>query len=599
MCGIAGAFGQIHQISDNQISRLFDLMKKRGPDAIGKYQDEKVLIISSRLKIIDLNDRSNQPFENSNSVLGYNGEIYNYKEIKNELIKSGSKFKTESDTEVLQNYLDADLNLSDLDGMFAFVYYDKLTKQVKLARDIFGEKPLYIYKNNGTIYFGSEIKFIRQLCGELDVNYVKLVNFIANGYRCVCKNENTFFKNVKSLEPGWIYSFDLKHLDIISFPYYIKENKFKIDKTLSYFDTVERTKEILLKTFEKRMRADVPLSFCLSSGIDSNAVVGIAKKVFDYDVHAFSIFSDDPRYDERALISKAVRHYDIKHDWIKIKDENFANSLRKMIIIRDAPLSTMSYYVHFLMMRKIQDYGYKVALSGTGGDELFAGYYDHQLYYLSEMQQNNNFKNYFDNWKKYVLPLIQNDKLKDFSTFFEKPNYREHLYCSFSKDLIDCRIDEFYEKNYSDSNLKNRMANELFHEVIPIILREDDINSMYHSIENRSPFLNKELFEFIFSVPTEFLIINGMGKAILRHAVSDYVPTYITNQYRKIGFNFSFLSLITREEIKYLIRPLYDQYEIFSEEEIDKILFERKMTAEQEMFLFRCVSSAMFLNEFI
>ena len=281
MCGIAGVISK-NNIKAFDKEKIKSLMYSRGPDKqdsfISNENGVSLNLYASRLKILDIDERSDQPFKFDESILIYNGEIYNYLEIKNELIGLGYKFKTNSDTEVLiQAYKKWGTEcVKKFDGMWSFCIYDQKNNKIVISRDFFGEKPLFIYFDNLNLIFGSEIKYLLFFDNKLNnLNYKKIENFLLNGYKSLFKNEETFFKNINFVKPGEILELDLSNFQL-SKKKYFPFKKIEISSEEKIYSN--QIKDIFIEDYKKRLRSDVPISFCLSGGIDSSSLVSVAKK---------------------------------------------------------------------------------------------------------------------------------------------------------------------------------------------------------------------------------------------------------------------------------------------------------------------------------
>src|SRR5262249_54991183 len=254
----------------------------------------------------------------------------------------------------------------------------------------------------------------------------------------------------------------------------------------------------LLKSVKLRLRADVPLAFCMSGGVDSNSLIAVARKVFDYDVHGFTIANSDARYEEQELVQHAVAELGIRHTSIPVDVRDFLPRLRTLVRQHDAPVYTITYYAHWLLMESIAKYGYRISVSGTAADELFSGYYDHHLAYLAMVKADAaRHGAYLASWVEHVKPIVRNPFLSNPDLFANDPGLREHIYldaAGFAEALTTTWSEAFHERAFTRDVLRNRMLNELFYEATPVILHEDDLNAMYFSIENRSPFLDRTLF---------------------------------------------------------------------------------------------------------
>lgn len=607
MCGIAGYFG-INLISADRLERCKKLMERRGPDGNG-YHYKKVgknrhaQLLHSRLRILDLDERSNQPFLIGNDCLIFNGEIYNYLELRHRLQKSGEAFITDGDTEVLAKVLQK-FGVEGLDlceGMWAFGWLDE--HGLILSRDRFGEKPLYIYEDDSGLYFGSEPKFIFALLGRvLSVNKNHLLRYMVNGYKALYKNGDTFFEGLKEVQPGSVLKIDINGKHAVQ-KYWLPKFDQQIDD-MSFDDAVLDVRDALISSVKLRLRSDVPIAFCLSGGIDSNALIAIAKKYLNYDVHGYTIINTDKRYEERAMVNASVNALRLRHTEVPINASDFLEKMRKIVVYHDSPISTITYYAQWQLMEKIAADGYKVSVSGTGADEIFSGYYDHHNLYLASLENNSNQQSSArKNWHEVVAPLVRNPFLQDADCFIKNPNLRDHIFLDaefFSSLLTFPWNEKFEEVRYSQSLLRNRMNNELFHESVPVILHEDDLNAMYYSVENRSPFLDRKLFEICQSIPTRHLICNGRAKAVLREAVRGLAPDIILDNPRKVGFNVPILNYLDLSNQKIRSQILADSpiFEFIDRNAIKVLLDKAQFPNSQSKFLFNFLNAKIFLEEF-
>ncbi|MBO6947048.1 MAG: asparagine synthase (glutamine-hydrolyzing) [Rhodospirillales bacterium] len=605
MCGIAGAFGP-SPLSNARINAALASMQHRGPDADGsaayKIGGNYVTFLHTRLAIIDLDPRANQPFERMSVALTYNGEIYNYIEVRDELLMLGHSFTTQSDTEVLvAAYKEWGAGFLDrLDGMWAFALLDMEHGEVLLSRDRFGEKPLYTWMLDGTLYFASEVKTLEALTGRnADVNTEQLKRFMVNGYKCLGKSGQTYFQGIDLFPAG--------HCAILHRPerpatasYW--ELSTAVHET-TFEDAVAETRQLLERAVETRMRADVPLAFCLSGGVDSATLAAIAAKRMGRDIHCFSIIDSDERYDESANINMMVNHLGCKHHRVRTSTEGFFERLRKQVRMHDAPVVTISYYMHAFLSEAIADAGYKIAISGTAADEIFTGYYDHYSMWLAGMhdQPGVDFDALVHDWKSGMGTHVQNPGLQDPLAFVRNPNQRDHitldreLFSSFMNEPFD---EPWTEDIYTQDLLRNRMANELFTEAVPVILNEDDLNSMSVSIENRSPFLDRALVEYLYSVPSRHLMGGGYAKRILREAAAGIVPDEVRLDARKRGFNASINSLVDRNDPETRDILLADSpvFDLVKKSAIEAFLNDDMASNSFSKFLFSFISVKLFLE---
>ena len=607
MCGFAGYIG--YEIpSVDTLKKTAQTLSHRGPDGEGIYTHQlakqNLVLVHRRLAIIDLESRSNQPFRIENNILVYNGEIYNYIEIRQELKNLGYSFDTDGDTEVLAIALKhwGMKALNKLEGMWSFAWYDDFTGELTLCRDRFGEKPLYLWRVKNGIYFGSEIKALVSLAGKKpEINKNHVIRYLVNGYRSLYKTKETFYIGVEELPIS-------SYLKVIENskekPYVYWNSKVELDKNITYNQAVKKTRKALIDAVSLRMRSDVPLAFCMSGGIDSNSLISIAKRELGSDVHGFTISDVDSKYKEENLVNESVKELGIEHTFIKPKHEDFLENIHRLVGLHGAPVSTISYYMHWKLMESVASQGYKVSISGTGADELFTGYYDHHNLYLKEVSKDELlYKKSLDAWKKYQLPIVRNPFLQDPELYIKDPYFRKHIYLNndIFRNYIKYKWDEdFTENDYGYGPLRNRMLNELFVEATRVILNQDDLNAMSFSIENRSPFLDKKLFQIAYSIPVKYLIRNGFAKSILRDSMRGIVPDKILNTRKKVGFNASIADLLDIKNPD-VVNFLIDDSSIFKivkRNKIKELLKQKKMTNSFSKFLFNFINAKIFLDNF-
>ena len=601
MCGISGYFGKT-KINLNK-KDIINSLKHRGPDnqsIFEKYDKNNIFLAFSRLSIIDLNTRSDQPFIYKNLIICFNGEIYNFKEIRASLKKKGINFSTTSDTEVLIKfiYYEGIENIHRLEGMWAFVLYDRSKDKLILCKDRFGEKPLFFIKKSKNIYFASEISQIKKLVPfNLNLNQDYLKTYLFTNYRNLNKSNNTIYKNLHKVEKGYYIEIN-KSLNIVKKKYFKFKKKIKIQ---SYKNIKNNIKKILISNSIKTLNSDVPVAFCLSGGVDSSSLAAIAKKKLKKNIHCFTLDPGEKSYDEKKAVNNSVKRLKLKHTWVKInKNETFEN-LKKILSHRSSPLSTLTNYIQWLLYKNISKKGYKVAISGIGADEIFSGYYDHHLAYFYDIRKNKILlRKSLANWKKNILPLIRNKFFRDHLFYFKSksPYYlfdKNKDINRFSKMKLNFK---FKERKYIKSKLRNRMLNELLIESVPVILEEEDLNAMYFSVENRSPFLNHKLFEYLNTVDTKYFIKNGYAKNLLRDSLKSILPSHIRKNYEKIGFNVSLPKLINfkSKNVLNFINKESKIYEYVKKDLINKVISKNDIQ-NNSYFLFKFINLKLMIDQ--
>ncbi|NRA15626.1 MAG: asparagine synthase (glutamine-hydrolyzing) [Oceanospirillaceae bacterium] len=603
MCGIAGSYGG-DPLSDIKLNKCRTLLKRRGPDGFG-YFDSKdgCQLLHSRLAIIDIDDRSKQPFFYHNLVIVFNGEIYNYLELRAELQKEGVSFHTDSDTEVLaacwKKWGSGALN--KFDGMWSLAVYDSDTKNLIVATDPFGEKPLFYTRYGQGVSFASRFDVLA-LVGNFSLkpDLVQLSNYLSNGYKSLFKSDRTFVDGVKRLPQGHLMEVSARGVQISKY----WQPNVNVEKYSDQQEAIQHVRKGLIDSVRLRLRSDVPLAFCLSGGIDSSALIGAAVKELGVDATGFTIANSDGRYDEAEQVKITQKFLGINSIIVRPSEKNFITSLADMVEDRTAPVATISYYTQNLLYEEMAKHGFKVGMSGTGADELFTGYYDHHLLYLAENFDTSDEKaKAIANWQKHINPIIRNPLLKQSNRYLTDPSFREHVYYRsdfYASFLNDDLHEAFCEQKYSDSLLRSRMMNELFHEAVPVILNEDDSNAMYHSIENRSPYLSRPLLDIALRLPENKLIQNGLGKYYLRKAAEGFVHPDILWNRKKIGFNSSLFEFFNPgdKDTREFILDDSAVFDVVDRTKIEQYVGSDLSLNSDSKFLFNFINAKLFMEMF-
>ena len=608
MCGISGYFGG-HHFSPNylNIKSCIEKMKNRGPDSqdyfIKKNKKNTIVLINSRLKILDRSPKANQPMVDENGALIFNGLIYNYLELRNKL-KKKIKFKTLSDTEVLLKLLGekGENGIKFLDGMWAFAYYSFRKKKLILSRDPFGEKPLYFTKNENYISFGSSPNFILSLIGGKNINFTKIKNTISFGLSANMFNDETFFSEIKMHKPNSVTIIDNK-LNFSKKKFWYPE-KVQIDNSIRNPNDVQaEIKELINKNFGLRTRSDYKISSLLSGGIDSSLVTSIANKKLNSSLNCFSIKATNKLYDESKIINKTVKFLNLKHNYVEPEKISF-EELENIIKVSGTIIPTITYLLYHIIAKNIKNLGIKTILQGNGGDEMFGGYYTHYISYLHSIRNQKIYAKEKKLWSKYIKPTIRSDHLKNFNNFSKK--IREGINPNFHnlnlKLLdIDALIKNINKKREKRDFFKDILYKDLFYYSLPNQLICSDNIAMYNSLENRSPFLSKEIFEFSFKLPNQFLISEGYTKNILRKSFKKQIPEEIMQNREKIGFFGNIKNVIDLKEKK-LFEIIMDNKFLkknIKEVYIKKIFKEKNFINNKDShYVFTLINIAIFLNIF-
>jgi asparagine synthase (glutamine-hydrolysing) len=489
MCGIAGIIGNF---STNQLDSMLASQSHRGPDATGKYVDSNFAALGhNRLAIIDLSPQSNQPLvdESGRFVLVFNGEIYNYIELKKEL-EPYYQFKTQSDTEVLLAafIVYGQECLSKLNGMFAFAIWDNRDKKLFAARDRFGVKPLYYNLTHGMLLFSSEIKAIHAAGISKNPNQKVWASYFAYGsYGAI---DETFWESVKQLPGGHFLEFEKEQLHIEKW-YFFEEAIAKQSKNWSY-DKAKKHYLLLLKdAINLRFRADVGVGFNLSGGLDSSILLALInnQNPKNNNINAYTFYTNNANYDELLWVENMIALTKNPLNKVLLTSAEVADFNNKIQYFQDEPfggIPTLAYAKIFEQARKDN---VLVLLDGQGMDEQWAGY----DYYLQSNEAT--IQGVVDS------PYKTNMLSDSFLALAQKPVYPKPF------------EDEILNKQYRD----------LFYTKIPRALRFNDRVSMAFSTELREPFLDYRLVEFAFSLPLDYKIKNGVTKFMLREIASEYL----------------------------------------------------------------------------
>jgi len=591
MCGITGYFGQGNE---EILRRMTDSLKHRGPDDEGFYFKGQLGLGNRRLSIIDLKT-GHQPLANEDKSvwLVFNGEIYNFLELKKDLEKKGHQFQTESDTEVMV-HLYEDMGedfLKELNGMFAIALWDESNKKLILARDRMGQKPLYYCLINQTLIFASELKalFEHPLIKK-EIDFDGLNKYLIYEY---VPTPQTIIKGVKKLEPGHFLVYQNNQL---------KKSAYwdiQFNQSFSQKDYLVKFENLLEDAVTKRLIADVPLGIFLSGGIDSSTIAYFAQKNSLQKIKTFSIGFTDKSFDESAYAEQAAKFLGTEHEHQTCAPTDLLNSIDDIAKINDEPLADASIVPTYLLS-KFTRQKVTVALGGDGGDELLAGYstflalkFAKLFRYLPRairkiIQKTANclpvsFDNFSLDFKiKKILsgydysPEIQNQIW--LGSFTPKENQKLFLpeiaeQINFKQSFSE--INQFVDKNRNES-LENRLIYLYLKQYLSDdILVKADRASMFASLEVRAPFLDYRLVEYINSLPYNLKLRGWTTKYILKQIMKDKLPANIINRPKK-GFGLPVAKWITKELKDFTLDLLNEQsikkQGIFNYQEIKKLL---------------------------
>lgn len=556
MCGIAGCYHINKTVDRERFEEMVDIISYRGPDDRGSFYEGNLALGHRRLSIIDLSEAGHQPFVSHSEryVLVYNGEIYNYKELRDELITRGYEFYTQTDTEVLISAYDCwgSECVNRFNGMWAFAVYDRHENKLFLSRDRFGVKPLYYYHKDGTFIFASEEKQILKMAGHrFKVNRPRLMEYMMRGVHD--HTDETMFMDVMQLRGGH------------NMVYELKEDQKQV---IRYFDlskireSDEGFKEAAIdfgKCFEEsirlRLRADVPIGYCLSGGLDSSSIVCMADSVIKkggLDVHQESISScfEDKRYDEREYINEVLENTNVKGHMIFPQGGSVLDDLDDVLWHMDEPFGSTSMYAQWNVFKAAKEHGLTVMLDGQGADEQLAGYTGFYSVVFAEYLKRFKFGKFRHEFNAYKKLRASTETYVNY-----KKILIEALISAFLPRTIQKfgKIHMFYLKQglpfepddikktiygidlYPASDSRQYILDQLKCN-LAMLLHYEDRNSMAHSIESRVPFMDVKLAECAFKMPIDYKLRDGITKYVVREGLKDVLPDRIRTRYSKLGF---------------------------------------------------------------
>ncbi len=584
MCGIFGIINNKNSLINKKlITESAKLMQHRGPDSFGQWGiDNKIELTHLRLSILDLSKDGDQPFFSScgNFVIIFNGEIFNYLELKNQLKSYGVSFRTSTDTEVLLNsyiYWGDDC-VNKFNGDWSFAIYNLKLNTLFCSRDRFGVKPFNYSLFNDSFIFSSEIKSILNYFPKLkEPNFNIISNYCRNSLGAF--TEETWFNNVLRLKPAHNLLWDNGKITIYKYWDY----PFKTNKELSFEKAVDKYRELFLNSVKLRMRSDVAVGTTLSSGIDSSSIVSTVSNILKikdhksftavFDENAFfesekSAFKKGTSINESDIVKKLSTDLNLDSTYISDELTSFTSQLSRIIYHLESGHSSYAILPLSKVLNKAKE-SVTVVLEGQGADELLGGYVLKTFPYailenirrfnftsaIKEFLKFNKHYSLIESFKLFIR-LLNYDKLE---RLYSKLSGKEEIYGKYLKDYI--RIKDYPS---SENFFDNKFNFELFKSHtggLVNLLHYGDAISMSMSMESRNPFLDVNLVEFAFTLSHDFKIKNGLGKYIHRKAMKNIVPDYILDNPIKFGF----------------ITPLSIHFDSYNSDPIKLLLSERTL----------------------
>lgn len=545
MCGINGFTWSDEKL----IMDMNSVTKYRGPDDEGVFINDDVSLGHSRLSIIDLSPAGHQPMSNEDGSLWitYNGEVYNAQDLKNDLVSKEHVFKSRSDTEIIIHAFEeyGPECLHKFNGMWAFCIYNKKTEKLFIARDRFGVKPLYYHYDGAKLIFSSMPTAILKHGIKRAPDAKSVMQYLAFNTLHHC--EATFFEGISSLLPGHYMEFDLKSRNLKITQWYFLEDR---NESVSKDDI----RSLFEKSVSLRTVSDVPVGSCLSGGVDSTAIVCLLNKHIKEQFGTYSLIVPGHRLDESKYIKETGRLTNTRQFFTTIEEDDFLGDIDDFVSAHEEPVSSLSVYAQYKVMKLAHENGAKVLLDGQGGDEIFAGYpfYFSNYFYglLKEMRLIEFCRQNFA-----YIKHCRNIYPQSFLAFQFLPDtvkrmiFRKKLNPWINHDLTKKLCGNELEPRWPLRDLKSSLKQSLFGIRIPHLLRWEDKNSMRWSVESRVPFLDYKLVEAAFSLPDEAKIKNGSTKVMFKDAVADILPDMIRNRRDKTGFGTSDNEFFRNERI--------------------------------------------------
>lgn len=522
MCGICG----FNWDNKNLIIKINKSLRHRGPDDSGYYINENISIGHSRLSIIDLSEKGKQPIHNENNSvwISFNGEIYNYKEIKVELEKKGHVFYTNTDTEVIihayEEYGYACLNL--LNGQFAFCIYDQDKEELFLARDRFGIKPLYYFIKDGTFIFASELKAILQYKIKREINRKALNQLFTYRYTIA---PDTILKHIFKLNPSHYLKFNLKTNQISIKRYFTLNINNKQPYSLKNIPS--ELFELINDSVRLRMIADVPVCCFLSGGIDSSIITGLATK-YNSKINTFSVgFETSSELKYAKIVSD---YFNTIHHQLIITNEDFLNNIDKMIYYMDEPIGDAAFFPTMLLSELVSRQ-FKVVLAGEGADEIFGGYDKYKMFYYGKKLSKIIPK------MKYRHDILK--RISKYSELTDREGYIETIRVFDSEESNKMNLKPVILKKYWNNNGNTFQKMQFFdiNTVLPedFFMKADKMSTAY-GLEERVPYMDHRIVSFGLNLPTKLKLFGWSEKYLLKKSFSKFLPKTIVKRGKR-GYN--------------------------------------------------------------
>jgi len=603
MCGIVGFIN-----NNDSLLEAISLINHRGPDSHGGYSCNNLTMGHTRLSILDLSQNGNQPMTSdcANYVIVFNGEIYNHLEIRKLFLRNRS-FNSNSDTEtLLYGFIEKGIEiLNHLNGIFSFAFFDKKRNELFIVRDQFGVKPLYYYRDESFFWFSSEIKTLLHTKFHEEICHEALVNYLTFLYS---PGDKTPFLKVEKLLPGHYLELNLNDFkNAIPIRYYdIPQNPLKFTKSES--ELIEELDLILTKAVERQMLSDVPIGFFLSGGLDSSALVAIARKLYPKrNFNCYTIKTNDGEDFEDGFVNdlyyarKVAKHLNV--NLIEVESNvDIVEEFDKMIYHLDEPQADPAPLSVLHICRQAREDGNIVLIGGTAGDDVFSGYRRHQALniekylkitplFLRKFIRKIIFlilpkKSFARRLRKLVknIHLSEENRLSGYFSWFDKSNVEDLFVDHIKEILLEYDVMNYHKKMLKVVENEKEILNKILYLEMKTFLVDHNLNytdkmSMATGVEVRVPFLDKELVEFSTTIPVELKMKGMTTKYILKKVMEKYLPNDVI--YRpKSGFGAPVRKWITElmdEKINAVLsKDSINRRGIFNAEKVHKLIADNK-----------------------
>lgn len=540
-------------------SALF-IMRERGPNHqdlhMQNYGDSVLSLGHTRLSVIDLSNNANQPMLSIDGryEIVFNGEIYNFIELRKELRLLGGVFRTESDTEVLLIAWQVwgVGAVRRFRGMFAFAIFDSLDRTLTIVRDAFGIKPLYYFSKNGSFFFASDVRAMQTIAIEKSqINFQRSYDYLIHAQYDF--GNETFFEDFRVLEPGSLAVFSLDSLALSkSYKWWSPSPELRLNSSIN--SAAEELKNIFLLNIKESLRSDVPLGVTLSGGIDSSAIVCAVRYLEpDIPIHTFSYIASDSKLSEEFWVDRVNNFTNAIPHKVYASNHDLKFNLADLIRIQGEPFGSTSIYAQYQVFRMARDHGVVVTLDGQGADELFGGYSGYPGYRFQSLVDSGQYLDaltFFIAWglwpgRSYLEGLkriIERLSSKKLQNFFRELNGMEACPRWINAEMLsELGVHLTYPyapyNSISGRRLTSFLAHSLTDRGLPGLLRHGDRNSMHFSVESRVPFLTIDMAEYMLAQPEDYLVSpKGETKFLFRQAMRGIVPDDLLTRKDKIGF---------------------------------------------------------------